>query len=136
MGIMQAPEPYYRSPGCKEMAERIANPVTANIEVKLRADQILEERRSEEFKEQLARCLQKRLPFILYEDDTKFKHGNYYVIIPGQMKMLCFMNRKLKAETKSTTVNSFANNLHLAIAAYDKIWIPQGKLEGEQLLLT
>lgn len=136
MGIMLPVSNSYRNQGCKEMAERIANPVTANIEVKLRADQILQERRSEEFKEQLASCLEKRLPFILYEDDTKFKHGNYYVVIPSQMKMLCFMNRKLKAETKSTTVNSFANNLHLAIAAYDKIWIPQGKLEGEKLLLT
>jgi hypothetical protein len=125
-----------RNKNCADMIKRMENPTAEQtLNIKIRADQILNERRSEEFKQQLAHCLENRLPFILYEDDTKFKHGNYYVVIPGQMKMLCFMDRRLKAETKSTSVNSFTNNLHLAIAAYDKIWIPQGKVEGKVLLL-
>jgi hypothetical protein len=130
-----------RNKACADMIHRIENPSSAEtLDIKIRADQILNERRSEQFKADLTHCLTKRLPFILYEDETKFKHGNYYVIIPSAMKMLCYMDRTLKAETTSTTVDSFANNVHIAIAAYDKIWIPsQNKKVGEAytgLLIT
>ena len=129
--------PVYRKEACKEMAERIANPSSMEtLNIKLRADQILAERRSEQFKADLTYCLENRLPFILYDDETRFKSGNYYVIIPSAMKMLCYMDRKLKSETTCTTIDSFANSVHLAIAAYDKIWMPQGKIGGKQLLIT
>lgn len=128
---------YTANKGCEEMLQRISEPSALDtLNIKLRADQILEENRSDEFRNKLAHCLKNRLPFILYEDDTKFNHGNYYVIIPGTMKMLCYMGRQLKSETTSTTVNAFANNVHLAIAAYNKIWMPQGKIESKIILLT
>ena len=141
MAFMLEVSTNYRNDACKEMAERIANPTAIEtLNIKIRADQILQENRSEQFKADLSYCLENRLPFILYEDDTKFNHGNYYLVIPSAMKMVCYMNREVKAKTTCTTVDSFVNNVHIAIAAYDKIWVPsKNRIVGDAyagLLIT
>lgn len=130
---MKAPVPYYRSESCRVLAEKVArNESHQTLDININIDDLLRKSKAV-IGEQVVDAIHANNPFALYQDTD-----NYYLVEPGKKLMVCVVNGVERAQTVSPNDRVFANNVKLAIAAYDKFMLLPKQIEppSEVLLIT
>lgn len=107
--------PYYRSESCKALAEKVArNEAQQTLDISINIDDLLRKSKAG-IGEQVVNAIHANSSFVLYHDQR-----NYTLVVPDQRLIICVVNDTEKTRTASPTEKAFANNLKLAVVAYDK----------------
>lgn len=130
---MHTPTPYYRNASCKAIAEQVArSEAEQTLDVNINIDDLLRKSKAV-IGEQVVNAIHSDLPFVLFGDQK-----NYYLVVPASKLVVCVVNDIERARTVSPTDKAFANNVKLAIAAYDNFMILPQQIEppAEVLQIT
>lgn len=122
----------YRNEACRALAEKVARQdAYRTLDVTINIDQIIQGSKAAIAKDVL-RALCDNTPFVMYRDTD-----NYYMVLPEQRMMINMVSGVELARTVSQTEKEFANNIRLAIVAYDKFYRPSKELmdRGKKLLV-
>lgn len=115
----------YRNEACRALAEKVnRGDAWRTLDVTINIDQIIQGSKAA-IAQDVLRALCDNTPFVMYSDTR-----NYYMVLPAQRMMINMLNGVELARTVSQTEKEFANNIRLAIVAYDKFYRPALELTG------
>lgn len=113
----------YRNEACRALAEKVARQdAVRTLDVTINIDQIIQGSKAV-IAQDVLRALHDGAPFVMYNDTR-----NYYMVLPAQRMMINMASGVELARTVSQTEKEFANNIRLAIIAYDKFYRPSKEL--------
>lgn len=122
----------YRNEACRALAERVnRGEAWRTLDITINVDQIIQGSKAAIVQDVL-QALCDNTPFVMYQNAD-----NYYMVLPEQRMMINMLNGVELARTISQTEKEFANNIRLAIVAYDKFYRPSKELmdAGKKLLV-
>lgn len=112
---MSHPQPYYRSPAAKALAEKVAkSDVYASLDVTVNIDSVLPNRDSE-VAQQVNEAIANNKPFGLFSDKS-----NYIIIIPAKFTVACYAGGVQQTCEVMKDAKQFQNRIKIAFVVYDK----------------